>query len=200
MTKRLTNYHQPKIVAARAILQPYDHGSGPQDRLLSIKIRAVDNPTDYVTRYVYPAEYEDIYKFMDTQGTVVKSVDHYIQGLKSNNARVYRLLNGDYCLFVEHETGPELIAFFDSIRHVFQSGTGAVVAVTGFVRAVNELVRILNNSIDEHAKNPTKRRHFEAGAIGVECRDADSERRITALPASPEASTPDAISNQQDIA
>ncbi|WP_046168002.1 hypothetical protein [Chromobacterium vaccinii] len=171
-----------KFQEVNDILAPYesqDFATG-DDKLVSLKLRPVENEVGPSDCYVYPAEYEEIYRYLnETFGLPIvdKTKVHHGYGLAS----VYKLPSGEHFLFVEHESGPELIAFLHTIRDVLTAGTEAVISLGAFLTAVNKVAHIIRTSIDEYNRKPSGRRHNGASAIKVERRTAVSTRAIRSI-------------------
>ncbi|SAK95614.1 hypothetical protein AWB79_07250 [Caballeronia hypogeia] len=187
-----------KFSEAERILDPYERPSSSllDDELVSIKLRPVDEEVGASDRYVYKAEYDDLYAYLnETFG------EPLVKGVTVRHgfgfASVYRLPSGEHILFVEHETGPELIAYLHTIRDVLNAASGAAIALGTFVTTVNQVAHIIRKSIDDYNREPSKRRYYSARKIKVSRRTLQEERELRHIEVETDAD--DAVTSQEEI-
>ncbi|MFL6519908.1 MAG: hypothetical protein ACJ8NS_06780 [Chthoniobacterales bacterium] len=163
-------YYEMALDEARSLLSPSD------EPLISIKIRPIDkwpiaSPSDFRNRYVYPSEYSQLEIFL-SRFTAERRGD-----VSRGKAIAFTAGSGQEFLFVEHETGPEIVLYL-----------GVITAGLGLAKAVIDLVAIIIKTINDSnaAKKAGKAsgRHYEANAISIEERTATHARivKVISLP------------------
>jgi len=165
-------YYEMALDEARSLLSPSD------DPLVSIKVRPIekwpiDSPSDFHNRYVYPTEYSELEPFLSR--FTAKRRGNVSRG----KATAFTGGTDEEFLFVEHETGPELVLYL-----------GVLTAGLSLAKAVVDLIAIIIKTINDSnaAKKEGKPsgRYYEANAISIEERTPTHAKivKVISLPLS----------------
>lgn len=146
----------------------------------SLKIRPVANwpierDDEFSNAYVYPAEYALLYKWL-----AASPLEKVREGrVSSGKAVSLRTPAGDRLVFVEHETGPEIVA-------ALALATASVGLVKEVVGLVKEILKNINEKNEAKKAGASNARYHQAAAISIEERTSTSNRiiRIIRLPLS----------------
>jgi len=103
----------------------------PVDELVSIKIRPIKDVGGFETEYLGNRDYDEINKALKDVGLRITDVDLGYGGI----ARLCELAGGQTCLYLEHESGPEVIL------HLLTMSAAA--AGSSFF-AVNQAIKLIN--------------------------------------------------------
>ncbi|WP_233890101.1 hypothetical protein [Paraburkholderia flagellata] len=182
-----TPYLVEKFGEAEKILSAFLDAENNADQLVSIKLRPVATKPGSPVPFLYKEDYDEIYACLATLGTSVG--DSQLVQYGPGTATVYRLDTGHCFLFIEHETGPDLItnlpdliAYLHAARDVLEAATPALLALPPFLRAVNKVAKVIQKlSKDRSMGSPYNE-------IDVIRRTAKGERTLRALraPENPE--------------
>jgi hypothetical protein len=146
----------------------------PIHGLVSLKIRPIKDVGSFDTSYLSPSDYTVINRALAMSSLRrIKSLGFVCHG----EAALYELENGDKILYVEHESGPEIILDAQAILHAIAMGAGAVGAVA---LAANQLVALVNNICKMLQKAPSKKRDSSGRfvATSIEKRLARGQKLI----------------------
>lgn len=166
----LENRFHTNLVDASILLDRID------DELISLKIRPINlNPVndeeDFYDAYVYPSEYEDIRYFLKQEKCIKEGqVNYGLTKRYSNDS------NEDY-LFVEHETGPEIITNLALL-------TASLTLAKSVVDLIITIIKSVNESNEKKKKGTEVGRYYEAKAISIEKRTQNETKilKIIQLP------------------
>jgi hypothetical protein len=111
--------------------------------VMSIKVHAFDDLDALSTVNLGVLEYTDILDGPEGVASLVKTIDRTYAG----PLFVFQLLDGRHFLFVEHESGPEIITLIDLASHLLQHGAVAVGSLGSLIYAVNRVVITLRKSL-----------------------------------------------------
>jgi hypothetical protein len=131
------------------------------DDVFSIKIRpSTQNSIADVERvsnaYVYPNEYKEIYHYL-------KPVETNYEGYVNGQAKKYVLNQNEEFLFIEHETGPEIITTLALIA-------ASIPLLTAIVELTNTIIKTVSESNEKKKKGKESGRYYEAKTIVIEIR------------------------------
>lgn len=144
--------------------------------LTSLKVRPVakwpiERDEDFHNAYVYPSEYALIYKAIDASQLRRLSEGHVSQG----KAIALGTPAGDRLVFVEHETGPEIVA-------ALALAAASVSLLKEVVSLVREILKGVNEKNEAKRKGASADRYYQAAAISIEERTPGSSRLIRVIP------------------
>jgi hypothetical protein len=143
----------------------------PQN-LISIKIRPIEDEGQWKNRYVYPGEYEEIYHVLST---FTKLQQGYVSRGK---ATLYESSDGTRFVFVEHETGPEIIFVLDVIKNICMTIITAAVAVNQLLKLINTICHVIRKEANSKNKGEESCRYYGAKAISIEKRLSEGAKMI----------------------
>lgn len=150
---------------------------GAPSELTSIKIRPLSkwplsSDSDFHNAYVYPVEYRDLYSWLHADGWSESGKGTVSRG----KATLYTKSNGaQQIVFVEHETGPEIVA-------CLVLAAAVVSLVKEIVVLVREALITINDRNNEKKAGATDGRYYEAAAVSIEERTKDYTRIVTIVP------------------
>ncbi|OKS84555.1 hypothetical protein [Mucilaginibacter polytrichastri] len=129
-------------------------------QLVSIKIRPIDSlphsdEDEFCDAYVYPDEYQNFRDFLSAERLIATGLVNQGQTVR------YANVNGEDYLFVEHETGPEIIAALALITSSLTLGKSIVDLITTIIKTVSE-------SGEKKRKGEPSGRYQAAKAITIE--------------------------------
>jgi hypothetical protein len=134
------------------------------DKLVSIKIRPIEDIGTWYDRYVSPSEYKEIEKiFVDFQQLAQGFVNY-------GKARAFRFGDNEEFLFVEHESGPEIILSLDIVQHAALALGAGTLAGRQILKLVNDICKIINKEAHKKNKGEQSDRYYGAKAITIEKR------------------------------
>ena len=163
---RPLDYIQKALENGRQLL------GGQPGEVVSFKIRPipkwpVDSPTQIHDAYVYPNEYSAIYEWLSR---FPKTTEGFINGKAIG-------INADgrnQLLFVEHESGPEIILYL-----------GVATAALGLAKSVVDLVttiiKIVSQANEAKKAGTDAGRYYEAAAITIEKRTSKETTTIKVI-------------------
>jgi len=160
------DYYEMNLEEARLFLEPR------MGELVSFKLRPIaewssDSNTGFENRYVYPEEYERIYKLLETYKA--NGNGEVAQG----QATAYVGAAGDF-LFVQHETGPEIVLYI---------GDGAGMALAkSVVDLITAIIKTISKSNDKRKTGKKVGRLQEAHSIVIEERTKKGARILKIVP------------------
>ncbi|WP_157649755.1 hypothetical protein [Burkholderia ubonensis] len=176
-----------KFAEAKDLLSNFERPENDAAKLISIKLR-----TDV---FLYDEDYKDIYGYLSTIGTPLSEKQSVFHG--PGQATVYRLSNEIFCLFIQHETGPDLIVYLHSARDVLEAATPTVIALGAFLKAVNEIAKIILKTLAKHNANPSSDRYKSGVHLRPSLRSENGEREIRTL--TPQSSNQNAIQSIDEV-
>jgi hypothetical protein len=163
-------YYEMALEEARPLLGEID------ERLVSLKIRPIqkwpiESDDQFHTAYVYRDEYAMVHRWLSAS-----SLNQVQKGRVSRGPAItLRSMAGDNFVFVEHETGPEIIMTLTLVT----ASLGLIKEVVGLVK---EILKSINEKNEAKRRGEEVRRHYEASAISIEVRTSDSSRVINIIP------------------
>lgn len=159
------------------LLNATEYLKGQAGSLVSIKVRPIDkmpvsDQDEFWDAYVYSDEYQNINAFLAKNQFVGTGSVNYGQTAHCAN------LQGEEFLFVEHETGPEIIASLALITASLTLGKSIIEMITAIIKTIND-------SNEKKKKGEPSGRYHEAKAISVEKRTEKETKilKIIQLPA-----------------
>lgn len=149
------------VEEALTALTPFEQVPVSDAEVVSIKVHAFDGANDSSAVNLGFTEYTEIFKGLQGVATLVKTIDRPFAG----PLFVFQLPDGRHFLFVEHESGPEIILLIDSASHLFQHAAVAVGSLGSLIYAVNRVVITLRKSFASQRALSTELQRQEAVSI-----------------------------------
>jgi hypothetical protein len=133
------------------------------DVLVSVKIRPIEAVGSLSNRYVYHQEYAEIIEF-------ISQYKKKWDGSVNRGNAIIVDVGGSDVIFVEHETGPEIVFYLHLAREAAIATGATAIAAQQVVKLINMVCEIIRKHA--HAKNSgeNSERYYGAGALSVEMR------------------------------
>jgi hypothetical protein len=140
-------------------------GADP-DEIVSIKVRPTHVAGEFTdaNAHVYPDEYAEIFEHL--AGFQQVRTGYAMSG----KYRLIRLESGILVLFVEHETGPEIVFVLDVIRDGAIAAGAAATAGIQIVKLINLIRDAVVGGTAKKAKGKPCQRYYAAEKISLEKR------------------------------
>lgn len=136
----------------------------PPYELASIKIRPIQEAGSFAGIDLHPSDYEEINEAFDEFRDVADVAHEYGWG-----ARVCRFDKNCRCLYVQHESGPEVIL------HLVVMGAAATYTS---LLALNQAIKLINNIAKLVRKRPKRGKDGRFIAVSIEKRTAKGVKVI----------------------
>lgn len=160
------SYYEMALDEAHTLLSPQE------GELVSIKVRPIEhwpiNEAHHFTNaYLYPTEYKAAFRVLKRAKLRATREGSISRG----RGTVYATQDGSEFLFVQHETGPEIIAYVGL-------ATASVTLVTSIIQLITEILKKVNENNEAVKRGKFKERPKEIAAISIEERRAGQARII----------------------
>lgn len=165
-------YYEMALEEADSLLQLSPRGDSP----LSIKVRPIkkwpmQSKGEFANAYVYPFEYASVNRALQ-KAPLVKCCTGMVG---RGRAKEYRVPASGSFLFVEHESGPEIVAYL-SLENAAKSLVGEVVLL------IKQVMAAVNDGNETKKQQSDCSRYHEAAAISIEARTFNGANIIAVIP------------------